>query len=299
VRLICLLLLAHSCYAQLVPYVQALVERGSLMDAQKLTAQYRRQAGDTPEALAALSWLARGAVLARQYDQALTGAEEVERLVKAWLGARRLDADPYSPLALGASYEVQAQALVGLQRRSEALQLLQTAERDWRGTSIVSRLQKNVLLLTLVGHPLPEVRGTANTWRGKPVLFFFWAHWCSDCKADGPVVAKLAAEYEPKGLVVVAPTRLYGYTAQEENASPASEQRYIDLVFQRFYASIPNAAVPLDGGNFDRFGASTTPTLVIADRQGIVRLYHPGYLAEEPLRAAIEGVIHAHATSHR
>jgi thiol-disulfide isomerase/thioredoxin len=293
VRFAILLLFAYCCSAQLVPYVQALVTRGDMPDAQNLTAQFRRQYGSTPEALAAMSWLARGELNARQYDKAMTDAEEVERLVKSSLGARKLDGDPYSPLALGTSYEVQAQALVALKRRSEALQLLQNAERDWRGSSILGRLQKNVLLLTLVGHPMPEIRGVPNTWRGKPVLLFFWAQWCPDCKVDGPIIAKLATEFEPKGLVVIAPTRFYGYTATAENVSPADEKRVIDEVFQRYYSIIPNAIVPIDESNFDRFGASTTPTIVVADRQGIVRLYHPGFMDENSLRAGIVAAIGA------
>jgi thiol-disulfide isomerase/thioredoxin len=282
-----LLALAPAGFAQLVPYVEAMVSRGNLGDAQNLTTQYRHQYGTTPEALAAMSWLARGDLNAHQYDQAITDAEEVERLVKQSLAIRKLDSDPYTPLALGASYEVQAQALAATKRRSEALQLLQREEHEWHGTSIVSRLQKNVLLLTLVGHPLPEIRGVPDTWRGKPVLLFFWAHWCPDCKADAPILAKLAAEFEPKGLVVVAPTRLYGYTAANENALPAEEKLYINQVFQLYYAMIPKVIVPFDAGNFDRFGASTTPTIVLADGAGIVRFYHPGLMDESSLRDAI------------
>jgi thiol-disulfide isomerase/thioredoxin len=291
VRFAALLLLACGCQAQIVPYVQAQVEHGNLTDAQNSTAQYRRQYGNTPEALASLSWVARGEVAAHQYNKAMSDAEEVERYVKTSLTIRKLDSDPYTPLALGASYEVRAQALVALKRRSEALQLLESALHDWRGSSIAARLQKNILLLTLTGHALPEVRGVPATWRGKPVLFFFWAHWCSDCKADAPIIIKLAREFEPKGLIVVAPTRLYGYTAQEEVASAASEKHFIDLVFQHYYASIPNVIVPLDSSNFDRFGVSTTPTLVIADKRGIVRLYHPGFLDEKSLRAVIEAAM--------
>jgi thiol-disulfide isomerase/thioredoxin len=272
--------------------VEALVMRGDFSDAQNLTAQYRQRYGTTPEALAAMSWLARGELRAREYDKAMADADELQRLVRASLAIRKLDDDPYTPLALSATYEVQAQALVALKRRSEALQLLQKAEREWRGSSMVGRLHKNILLLTLVGRPLPEIRGTPNTWRGKPVLFFFWAQWCADCKAEAPVLAKLAAEFEPKGLVVVAPTQFYGYTATQESVPPAEEKRVIDQVFERYYSVIPKATVVLDGSNFDRFGASTTPTIVIADTHGIVRLYHPGYMDEPSLRDAIEAAMH-------
>jgi hypothetical protein len=226
VRLLVLLLVAGVGGAQVVPYIEALVVHGRLSDAQVLTSRYRHQYGTTPEALAAMSWLARGEFNIHQYDQAMTDAGEVERLVKAALSIQKLDSNPFLPLALGASYEVQAQCLAALNRRSEALQLLQNGEREFRATSILPRLEKNVLLLTLVGHPLPAVQDIrkpdiASAWSGKPALFFFWAHWCPDCKAMGPVIAKLAAEFEPKGLVVVAPTRLYGYTADMDIVSPA------------------------------------------------------------------------------
>jgi thiol-disulfide isomerase/thioredoxin len=290
VRVLLFLLFAQASYAQIVPYVEALVTRGDLSGAQVMTARYRHEFGNAPETLAAMSWLARGEFKDHHYEKALTDAEQVQGLVKSSLALRKLDSEPYLPLALGASLEVEAQSLAALNRRSEALQLLQSAERDWKGTSITGRLQKNILLLTLVGHPLPQIRGVAESWRGKPALFFFWAHWCVDCKAMSPVIAKLAAEFEPRGLVVVAPTRFYGYTAQQESVTPAEEKPVLDQVFQGYYAAIPNVIVPVDASNFDRFGASTTPTIVLADKQGTVRLYHPGAMPEQALREAIQSV---------
>lgn len=261
-----------------------------------MVVQYRRLNGDTPEALDALSWLARGELAAGRLDEAAKHAGEVEAAARAGLATRKLDAEPYLPIALGAAYEVQAETLVAQKKRSEAMQLLESALHAWRGTSIFERLQKNINLLTLAGRPMPPLRKTewigkkpapTTSLRGKVVLLFFWAHWCADCKADAPVIAQLSTELGPKGLVVVAPTRRYGYTAQEEHATAAEETPFIAKVYAKYYSDIPNAGVPLDAANFDRFGVSTTPTIVLVDRRGIVRLYHPGLMNDTELRGAI------------
>jgi thiol-disulfide isomerase/thioredoxin len=289
---------------QVVAWVQLSLQRGDLDSASALVAQYRRLNGDTPEAMDALSWLARGELAMGRLDRAWADAAEVKRVSQAALGTRKLDAEPYLPLALGAAYEIQAGVLAQKHEPAQAIALLQSAMRSWRGTSIEDRLQQGVNLLTLEGKPVPPLRdpdwigpkpSPQTAWRGKVVLLFFWAHWCLDCKLDAPVIAKLAAEFEPKGLIVVAPTRLYGYTAQDDHAPPAVEKPFVEQVFAKFYAAIPRVQVPLSAANFQRFGASTTPTIVLVDRRGIVRLYHPGLMREDELRSAIEPLLSEHA----
>lgn len=292
----CSAALAQAPTPRVVAYVEQALQNGDLDSASAMVAQYRRLNGDTPEALDAFSWVARGELAAGHPDQAWKDAEEIKHACQATLGTRSLDAEPYLPLALGAAYELEADVLNARHERTQAIQLLQTAMRQWRGTSLEDRLQKNLNLLTLQGRPMPALRETewigpkpapAAALRGKVLLLFFWAHWCADCKEDIPVVKQLATELEPKGLVVIAPTKRYGYTAQEEHAAPATETAFMDRVYNALYASIPGIQVPLDSVNFERFGASTIPTFVVVDRHGIVRLYHPGVMDEKDLRAAI------------
>ena len=64
--------------------------------------------------------------------------------------------------------------------------------------------------------------------------------------------------------------------------------QYIDSVRQRYYASLPDMPVPLSKQNFNTYGASTTPTLVILNRAGQVATYHPGAMPYEDLRTALE-----------
>jgi thioredoxin-related protein len=49
-------------------------------------------------------------------------------------------------------------------------------------------------------------------------------------------------------------------------------------------------AVPVGDAAFQNYGASTTPTLVLIDRTGIVRWYHPGSVAEAELIARVRAV---------
>ena len=291
---------------KVVAYVIKSLQQGDLASAAALVGQYRRLNGDTPESLDALSWLARGELAAGHIREAVADADEVERKSQAALATRNLDAEPYLPIALGAAFEVKAQALIAEGKRADAIQLLETDLRAWHGTSIANRLQKNINLLTLEGKPMPPLReaewigpkpATVASLRGKVVLFFFWAHWCADCKADAPVLAQVAKDFAPRGLVVVAPTRRYGYTAQEEHATAAEETPFIDKVYAKYYSGIPNLGVPLDTGNFERFGVSTTPTIVIVDRRGIVKLYHPGLMTDAELRQVIEPLLSGRSTS--
>ncbi|HEX3680911.1 MAG TPA: TlpA disulfide reductase family protein [Bryobacteraceae bacterium] len=285
---------------RVVAYVELAVKNNDLASAAAMVGQYRRLNGDTPEALEAFSWLARGELAAGLLDQAAKDAGEIKQICQTTLGTRSLDAEPHLPLALGAAYEVEAQVLAERHERTAAIQLLRTALRTWHGTSLEDRLQKNLNVLTLEGRPMPLLRETEwigpkpaplSTLHGKVLLLFFWAHWCADCKVELPVITQIAAELEPKGLALIAPTKRYGYTAEEEHAAPAAETAFIQKVYDRLYSQVPGIQAPLDAGNFERFGASTIPTLVVVDRRGIVRLYHPGIMDEKALRAVIEPLL--------
>ena len=50
-------------------------------------------------------------------------------------------------------------------------------------------------------------------------------------------------------------------------------------------------SVPMGADNFVNFGVSTTPTLVLVDREGIVQRYNPGDMTREDLAALIEPLL--------
>jgi len=298
-KLILALLIAAAASAGIVDDVLAALKQNNLALGNAFVEQYRKQHGVTPEYLEALSWLGRGALAARQLDKAEAYARETETLAAGELKKRTLDAEPHLPLALGAAIEVQGMALEARGERGEAIAYLQKELAAYRGTSIRTRIQKNLNLLGLEGKPAPALQEqvflgakppTIASLRGKPVVLFFWAHWCGDCKQEGPILGEIQKEYGPKGLVVVAPTQHYGYAAKGEEAGPAEELKYIDQVRRTYYPNLLNVAAPVSEENFKNYGASTTPTLVIVDRGGIVRVYHPGVMTLDELRAALNRI---------
>lgn len=123
------------------------------------------------------------------------------------------------------------------------------------------------------------------------MLFFFWAHWCPDCKRQEPILRELHDEYHDQGLVIVGPTQFYGFVSRGEPATPAEELAYLRGDYQEQFPIPPWMSVPMGAGNFTNFGVSTTPTLVLVDREGIVRRYNPGDMSHEELVELIEPLL--------
>jgi thiol-disulfide isomerase/thioredoxin len=287
-------------YVSLVNDVRTLVAQHDLAAAERTARSYQRQAGATPELAAALSWIARGALDLRQLNQADSYASESRELSVQLLRTRKLDADPWLPTALGASIEVHALVLAARGERPEAVSFLSQQLAVYGSASIGERIRKNLNLLNLEGKPTPPL--DVNQWlgakpspltglRGHPVLLFFWAHWCPDCKAESPILASVMKRYGPKGLLLVAPTKLYGYVAGGEEAAPVTEKRYIEQVRQQFYPALAGTPIPLGENNFQVYGASTTPTIVLIDAAGLVRYYHPGAASEQELSARVQKIL--------
>jgi thiol-disulfide isomerase/thioredoxin len=295
-KLILVALLAVAARAGVINDVRGAIARNDFALGNSLVQQYNSAHGVTPEMLEALSWLGRGALAAKELDKAEAYAKETERLSLEELKKRPLDAERNLPIALGAAIEVEAQVMSDRGQRADALAYLRKELMSYRATSIRTRIQKNINLLSLEGKAAPPLDereflgakpATLASLKGEPVLLFFWAHWCGDCKAEAPILAEIAREYASKKLVIVAPTQRYGYVARGEEAGPVEELKYIDEVRRKFYSDLVSVPAPISESNMKNYGASTTPTIVLIDRRGIVRLYHPGNMTIEELRAAL------------
>ena len=283
-----LVALVFPAGAAVVSDVRYKLSAGDLYSAEALAEDYRSASGANSEYAAALAWLARGAWMMGKTDAARQYLSETKTLTSELLKRGRVEDDAYLEAAIGTSIEVEAQIMATAGKGDQAVAFLEAQLPQWKTWRIQSRIHKNIDLLTMVGKPAPELDAQ---YRGSPILLFLWAHWCGDCKAQGPTIAKLKEKYEPRGLRVIAPTRRYGEVPKVEKPTPEQEDQEIDRVWKTSYAGLAGAPHPVSEAMMLRYGVSATPTLVLIDRQGIVRMYSPTRMTEAELSRRIETLL--------
>ena len=280
--LVCALFLTLTANAaDLVQLVRMKLSAGDLFTGAAAAEEYRRDSGVDAEYLNAVGWLARGAAMLNRPDLASQYVAELRREIP------REKEELLTPF--GAAIEVQSKLLAAQQGRGAAIRYLGGELARATDTSLRSRISKNINLLSLEGQPAPPIPGLENA-AGKPVLVFLWAHWCGDCRAQSAMLTRIRERYSGKGLVMVAPTRLYG-SVDQKPATPEAEQAQIAKVWSETYRGLDGVAVPVDTATMVRYGASATPTFVLIDRDGIVRLYTPTRLSESELSKRIDELL--------
>ena len=276
--------------------VRAAIAEGDFEQGEQILNEYQAANGTTPKAIAALSWLGRGALAADELDRAEQYAIDAYDLAKATLEGRSPDEDRDLEIGLGAAIEVQAHVQAQRGERSDAVYFLRQEFEAYGDTVLHKRIQKNINLLSLEGQQAPGLEASeylgrpapsAEDLKGKVAVLFFWAHWCPDCKAQSPILAKMLEKYGSQGLEIVAPTQRYGFIARRRDVGADEELQHIRKILNTEYEFLRDGAVPVSEASHKQYGVSTTPTLVLVDREGIVRLYHPGQMSEEALEAAI------------
>ena len=261
---------------------------------------------ESPISIEAFSWLGRDLVARKRYDEAMTYASRTYGIVEEHLKRRKLDDEPRLPIALGAAIEVQALAMAGQGRRSEALMHLQREIEQFKGTSIIMRLNKNLHVIGLEGKPAFPL--TSKEWlgprtptlaelKGKPVVIFAWAHWCGDCKTQGPLLEAVVNKYKDSGITVIAPTQRFGYAEKRRPVGPEEELAYIEKVRDEFYPWMKTVSVPVSDELYLKYGVSTTPTYVMIDRDGKVSTYLPGQPKIEEIDALVQKIVRPATTS--
>ncbi|MDP8979821.1 MAG: TlpA family protein disulfide reductase [Acidobacteriota bacterium] len=281
-KLAVVFLAASALSAAVVSDVRFKISAGDLSSADALADEYYRAHGANSEYAAALAWLARGALVMKDTDAAARYLAQLKPMTAQLLKSMRPEDDAFLASAVGSSIETEALLLNAQGHRDQAIRMLESELPRWKMYTLQARIQKTLNLLTLEGKSAPEM----ERYRGQPVLLFLWAQWCGDCKAQAPVIARIKEKYEPRGLVILAPTRHYG-----GDLTPEQEDAKIATVWKESYAGLGDTPRPLSDAIMLRYGVSSTPTLVLIDRRCMVRMYRPYRMSDAELSRQIEAIL--------
>lgn len=116
--------------------------------------------------------------------------------------------------------------------------------------------------------------------RGGPVVVNVWGSWCAPCKAEQPVLERVAADMRSRGV------RFVGLDIREPG--PTAARRHV----ARFDVTYPSIYDPA-GRLLPRFpvAARTIPTTYVLDGEGRVAGYVYGGVDEATLRALLNRVL--------
>jgi thiol-disulfide isomerase/thioredoxin len=174
--------------------------------------------------------------------------------------------------------------------------------------SAVAKNQRRYLaaVAPFLNKPAPAVR--ADHWvghdglgqeplaalRGKVVLLDFWQPWCEPCRRAMPTLVALQRAHKDLQVLGLCHIEDYGYDVSEKKAvrpiAPADYPAHV-ADFRKDMAIEYPLVVADTKANYEAFRVSGIPTIVLIDREGIVRYMSCG--AGEPglLELAVAGVL--------
>jgi len=182
------------------------------------------------------------------------------------------------PFVLVGGIVVAAFAVSGL---SGALNLPQAAAPEQVNVSAPARTTSLPVGSVVPSFKAPELYGGTISWgtyAGTPVVLVIWAPWCPECRAQVPVVARVASGFSKVRLVSIV-------TAAGELPGPTPED-----FMESHHLAFPVALDSSDEKLADAFGVEGYPTIYYVRADGTVSQETTGVTSEAAVRAAIVAI---------
>ena len=128
-------------------------------------------------------------------------------------------------------------------------------------------------VLDFTGTTLDGTTLNVATLDGTPVALWFWAPWCTICRAEAPDVAQIAAEFEGRVRVLGVPGR----------GEVDAMRGFVSATGTDAMTHVADS----DGTLWTRFGVVSQPSFVFVDRSGAAQSI-AGSLDSEQLRAILD-----------
>jgi thiol-disulfide isomerase/thioredoxin len=141
----------------------------------------------------------------------------------------------------------------------------------------VGKSAPDFLLPRLSGAAISNEKVRLSDLQGKAVILDFWASWCIPCRAEMPIVDKVAKAEGPRGVVALGV--LSGDAAEDAGEFLAEHPvSYPSVVDEQAHAGTA-------------FAVKGLPTLVVLDRKGAVVAVRLGHVSENELTALVEAAL--------
>jgi thiol-disulfide isomerase/thioredoxin len=156
---------------------------------------------------------------------------------------------------------------------------------DKYGTSrMASAAKKQLPEVSLIGSDAKPIevekwyQGKASLGDSKATLLVFWETWCPHCKREMPKMPALAEKWKPKGMNVVALTKV---------TKSATDDSVTDFLKENNIA-IP-AAKEKDASMSNAYAVTGIPAAAIVKDGKVVWRGHPARLTDETIEKILAG----------
>ncbi|HRF59193.1 MAG TPA: TlpA disulfide reductase family protein [Fimbriimonadaceae bacterium] len=181
-----------------------------------------------------------------------------------------------------------AELLVEMKRKDDAMKALDEAIGAMDPKSpLLRRVKSTMTQYAIVDSAAPAMPAERtigeyaglDAYKGKVVILDFFAHWCGPCIRSFPDLKNLYEANKDKGLVVVGVTSYYGFYKQE-NAQKRDMEKDTEFAKMGEFIKDHSMTWPViytDKANYDLYGVSGIPHVVLIDKKGAVHKIKVGY----------------------